>query len=204
MRAYMKSSMPYLGVQTPLLREACRQAFAEATQLSPEDWRDSVLALWRNAKYREERYAALALTGERRYRAFQTLDTLTLYEELIVTGAWWDLVDPVASKRVGFLLERYPAPMRKAMRTWSRSPDMWKRRASIICQLSFKARTDVQLLHDCIEPNLDDREFFIRKAIGWALRQHARIAPAEVARYVARNKGRLSPLSIREALKHLG
>ena len=113
------------------------------------------------------------LTGERRYRDYQTLETLPLYEELIVTGAWWDFVDPIASQRIGALLQRYPARMRRTMRAWSRSTDMWKRRTSILCQLSFKADTDLALLYDCIEPNLADREFFIRKAIGWALRQHA-------------------------------
>jgi len=90
------------------------------------------------------------------------------------------------------------------MRAWSRSRDMWKRRTAILCQLSFKSDTDLTLLYDCIEPNLDDREFFIRKAIGWALRQHAWTDPGEVRRYVTRNKARLSPLSVREALKNIG
>jgi 3-methyladenine DNA glycosylase AlkD len=144
------------------------------------------------------------LTGERRYRDYQTLDALPLYEELIVTGAWWDYVDAIANKRIGGLLKRYPARLGKTMRAWSRSRDMWKRRTAILCQLSFKSDTDLTLLCDCIEPNLDDREFFIRKAIGWALRQHAWTDPGEVRRYVTRNKARLSPLSVREALKNIG
>jgi 3-methyladenine DNA glycosylase AlkD len=203
MRAYMKSAMPYLGVQTPGLREACRLAFAAHPLDTFDDWRDTVLALWRKARFREERYAALLLTGDRRYSDYQTLETLAIYEELIVTGAWWDYVDPIASKRIGALLRRYPARMRKVMRTWSRSTDMWKRRTSILCQLSFKADTDLALLYDCIEPNLADREFFIRKAIGWALRQHAWTDAAEVTRYVNAHRARLSPLSVREALKNV-
>jgi 3-methyladenine DNA glycosylase AlkD len=204
MRAYMKSSMPYLGVQTPALREVCRLAFPAHPLTSLEDWRDTVLALWRGARYREHRYAALLLTGERRYRDYQTLAALPLYEELIVTGAWWDYVDPIASHRIGLLLNRYPTAMRKTMRKWSRSTDMWKRRTAILCQLSFKADTDLSLLYDCIEPNLGDKEFFIRKAIGWALRQLAWTDAREVLRYVTRNKARLSPLSVREALKNIG
>ena len=204
MRAYMKSAMPYLGVQTPQLREACRVAFASHLLDSFDNWHDTVLALWRAARFREYRYAALALTGDSRYRGYQTLDALPLYEELVVTGAWWDFVDPIASRRIGPLLRRYPVKMRKTMRAWSRSSDMWKRRTAILCQLSFKADTDLALLYDCIEPNLADREFFIRKAIGWALRQHAWTDPREVARYVARNTARLSPLSVREALKNVG
>jgi 3-methyladenine DNA glycosylase AlkD len=203
MRAYMKSAMPYLGVQTPRLREACRIAFTAHPLDCFDDWRDTVLSLWRDAQFREERYAAVMLTGERRYREYQTLDALPLYEELIVSGAWWDFVDPIASRRVGLLLERYPVRMRKTMRAWSRSRDMWKRRTAILCQLTFKRETDLTLLYDCIEPNLADKEFFIRKAIGWALRQHAWTDPAEVKRYVAGHRDRLSALSTREALKNI-
>jgi 3-methyladenine DNA glycosylase AlkD len=80
---------------------------------------------------------------------------------------------------------------------------MWKRRAAIICQLRRKRDTDLALLYDCIEPNLADGEFFIRKAIGWALRQYAWTDPREVKRYVRAHRGRLSPLSVREALKNV-
>jgi len=204
MRAYMKSAMPYLGVQTPRLRQACRLVFHAHQLASFDDWRDTVLALWHGAHFREERYAALMLTGERGYRDYQTLDALSLYEELIVTGAWWDYVDLLASQRIGPLLKRYPGQMKRRMRAWSRSRDLWKRRTAILCQLSFKADTDVALLYDCIEPNLADREFFIRKALGWALRQHAWTDAKEIQRYVAKNKSRLSTLSVREALKNVG
>ena len=128
---------------------------------------------------------------------------MPLYEEIIVTGAWWDYVDGVASHRVGPILRDYPAPMTKKMLAWSRSPNMWKRRTSIICQLGFKNDTDLDLLYACIEPSLDSKEFFLRKAIGWALRQHAWTDPAEVKRYVRRNRARLSGLSYREALKNI-
>jgi hypothetical protein len=89
------------------------------------------------------------------------------------------------------------------MRAWSRDDDMWKRRVSIICQISFKKDTDRELLYANIEPNLADRNFFIRKAIGWALRSYAWTEPEEVARYVAANEARLSGLSRREALRHV-
>jgi 3-methyladenine DNA glycosylase AlkD len=89
------------------------------------------------------------------------------------------------------------------MLRWSRSPDMWKRRTSILCQLTFKKDTDLKLLYACIEPSMDSTEFFLRKAIGWALRQYAWTYPDEVRRYVRKNAARLSPLSRREALKNL-
>jgi 3-methyladenine DNA glycosylase AlkD len=89
------------------------------------------------------------------------------------------------------------------MRAWSTDPFLWKRRISIICQLSFKKDTDLDLLYANIEPNLSDREFFIRKAIGWALRQYAWTDPKEVVRYVATHESQLSSLSRREALKNV-
>jgi 3-methyladenine DNA glycosylase AlkD len=202
-QAYMKSAMPYHGVTAPLLRAACRKIFAGIDLATRDVWQKEVLSLWRGAKFREERYVAVALTGHKLARPFQTPAAMPLYEEIIVTGAWWDYVDDVASHRVGPILRDYPAPMKKTMLTWSKSPNMWKRRTSIICQLGFKQQTDLNLLYACIGPSLDSKEFFLRKAIGWALRQYAWIDPAEVKRYVRRNKARLSGLSIREALKNV-
>jgi len=203
MQAYMKSTMPYLGVQTPALREVCRQVFAEHTLPNADVWRETVLQLWRAATHREERYAAIELSGWRAYRLFPTVDTLGLYEELITTGAWWDYVDVVAVHRVGPLLRHFPDPLRKAMRAWASSSDMWKRRTAILCQLSFKRHTNTALLYQCIEPSIDSREFFLRKGIGWALREYAKTDPREVIRYVKAHKHRLSPLTKREALRNV-
>jgi 3-methyladenine DNA glycosylase AlkD len=203
MQAYMKSTMPYRGVPTPALRALCRQAFAAPRLASRAAWRATVLELWRHAAYREERYAAIELCGHRFYRDFQTLATLPMYEELVVTGAWWDYVDAIAIHRLGELLRRFPAPTTTAMRRWARSEDLWKRRSAILCQLSFKQDTDLELLYECIERAMDEREFFLRKAIGWALREYAKTDPDEVVRYVRRNRARLSPLSQREALRNV-
>jgi 3-methyladenine DNA glycosylase AlkD len=104
---------------------------------------------------------------------------------------------------VGNLLRSYPERMRPVMRAWSTDKDMWKRRVSIICQVSSKRDTDLELLYANIEPNLDERSFFIRKAIGWALRSYAWTDPKEVARFVGANEARLSGLSRREALKNI-
>jgi 3-methyladenine DNA glycosylase AlkD len=203
MQAYMKSSMPYHGVQTPLLRATCRQVFADLDLSTSKQWQACVLEIWRGAKFREERYAALALAGDRRARPFQRPDAMRMYEEMIVTGAWWDFVDDIATHRVGDILKKYPQPMTRMMRTWARSRNLWKRRTAILCQLTFREATNVDLLHACIEPSLDSREFFLQKAIGWALRQHARVDPEGVRAYVLANQSRMAPLSRREALKHL-
>ena len=203
MQAYMRSEMPYLGVQTPALRAACRDVFARFPLAVSEAWRDTVLALWREATHREERYAAIELTEQRQYRRFQVLDTLPMYEELIVTGAWWDYVDVVASHRLGALLRDFPTPMKKHMRSWARSNDIWKRRSAILCQLGMKEVTDLALLYECIERAAGEKEFFLRKAIGWALREYAKSDPDEVRRYVREKEGVLGALSKREAMKNL-
>jgi 3-methyladenine DNA glycosylase AlkD len=195
--------MPYHGVPAPLLRKVCKAALADVQFASSADWQAQILEIWRNARFREERYAALYLAGDKRGRHFQTLSAMKMYEELIVTGAWWDYVDDIASHRVGPILRDYPAPMRRKMLSWSTSDNLWKRRTSILCQLGFKEETDLKLLYACIEPSVGSREFFLQKAIGWALRQYAWIDPAEIQKYVRLNHTCLSTLSCREALKNI-
>jgi 3-methyladenine DNA glycosylase AlkD len=204
-QAYMKSEMPFIGVAATPLRKVCGSVFAAETFETADAWRSAVLELWRGAKYREERYAAIELTGAKQYRTFQDLKALPMYEEMIVTGAWWDYVDAIAIHRVGeYLLRDYPTRMKLAMRRWSVDRNLWKRRTSILCQITFKEDTDLELLYDCIEPSLSSPEFFLRKAIGWALRSHAWTDPDEVRRFVREHGSQLSPLSRREALKNIG
>ena len=204
MQAYMKSAMPYHGVSATDLRRVCREAFAGCDFASPDAWRRAVLALWREARFREERYAAIELSGVKRFGPFQDMAALPMYEEMIVTGAWWDFVDAIATHRLGDLLRVFPKPMKRTMLVWSGDLDLWKRRSAILSQIRFKEDTDRRLLYRCIEPSLGSKEFFLRKAIGWALRQYAWTDPAEVRRYVRTNSERLSALSRREALKNVG
>jgi len=203
MQRYMKSSMPYHGVPATPMRQICKACFAGQEFKDAGEWRKAVLHIFRNAQFREEWYAAVELCLWRKARPFQTLDALPMYEEMIVGAAWWDIVDTLAGHAVGSLLREYPKPMTREMLAWSRSDNMWKRRASIICQLKLKKSTDLKLLYACIEPSLVSKEFFLRKAIGWALRQYAWTDAAEIQRYVRANASRLSPLSKREALKNL-
>ncbi|MEO5938498.1 MAG: DNA alkylation repair protein [Sphingomonas sp.] len=204
MQAYMKSAMPYLGVSSVPRRAALKTAFAGLDWPDSVAWQHDVLTLWRAAEFREERYAALELTGLKAARRFQTIDALPMYEEMIVTGAWWDYVDEIAGHRLWGLLQNDRTAMTRTMLAWSSDANMWKRRCSILCQLHAKRMTDLDLFYACIEPSIGSSEFFLRKAIGWALRQYAWTDPEEVARYVAANADRLSGLSKREALKNGG
>lgn len=202
-QAYMKSEMPFLGVDAKGLRRVCKAIFHDHPIESAESWRADILGLWRGAKFREERYAAIELAADKRARTFQRMDALPMYEEMIVTGAWWDLVDALASHRLGDILRTDRGAMRRTMLAWSRDLNMWKRRSSIICQLTFKKDTDLELLYASIESSLSSKEFFLRKAIGWALRQYAWTDPQEVVRYVREHESELSGLSKREALKNV-
>ena len=203
MRAYMNSEMPYLGVQTPQRRALCKEVFAELPLTSFVEWQQTILRIWRNASYREERYAAIDLASFPGYREYRGMKALPMYEEMITTGAWWDYVDGIATGPVAEIMRRSPKGMSRRMRSWARSGDIWKRRTSIICQLGFKDHTDLMLLYDCIDPSMERKEFFLRKGIGWALREYAKTDPQEVIRYVKQHRHLLSPLSRREALRNV-
>jgi 3-methyladenine DNA glycosylase AlkD len=200
MQAYMKSAMPYLGVPMPLVRRITVLATKTTPPMSFDVLGATALMLWREAEYREERYVAVELTALPVARG--ELALLPLYREIVVTGAWWDHVDGVAH-RIGELLLAHPEQVRPVIQGWAVDPDRWLRRTSIICQVGARLALDQALLTEVILANAADREFFIRKAIGWALRDHARVAPDWVRAFLARHADALSPLSRREAAKHL-
>jgi 3-methyladenine DNA glycosylase AlkD len=200
MQAYMKSAMPFLGVRVPVVRSVVRDVAREHPPRGLEHLQAAATVLWREATVREERYAATGLTGLPLARG--RLELLPLHHEMIVTGAWWDHVDEVAH-RVGATLLAHPDAVAPLLRTWARDDDRWLRRCAVISQLGLRERTDVALLAEVVDANLADREFFVRKAIGWALREYARTDPEWVRAFVAARHDTLSPLSRREALKHL-
>ncbi len=200
---YMKSVLPFRGVSSPQLRAVVRPLIGAHPPADRAQWEAAIGALWDNAGYREERYAALALARHRCAREWQDPETLDLYQHLIVTGAWWDLVDEIAGHLVGGVLASHRAAATPVLRSWMASDDLWLRRTAVLAQLRHGADTDTSLLHDAIVANVDDRSFWLRKAIGWALRQYAYTDPDWVLAEVDALSGRLSALSRREALKHL-
>ncbi len=204
MQAYMKSALPYCGVAGPGCRRVFRAALAEHPLADRATWLATVRELWDGATHREEWYAAIAVARDRRYASYRDADALPLYRYLLVTGAWWDVVDDVATHLVGPLLLAAPAPVRPVLLGWATDPDRWLRRTSVICQQGAGADTDIDLLTYAVEANLDDRDVFLRKAVGWALRQYARTDGAWVREFVAAHDDRISGLSRREALKHVG
>ena len=199
MAAYMKvaenRTLPFLGVRRPVVRRTARGL---AKGHPPDELLAAVTSLWDEATHREQRYAAQDLLSLRWTHG--RLDLLDLHRHHVVTGAWWDHVDETAH-RIADLVDTHHDAMATTLRAWSTDDVLWLRRVAILGQLGLRDRVDRGLLAAVIEPNLGDPEFFVRKAIGWALREVARWDPAWVSSYAATHE--LSPLSRREALKHL-
>lgn len=204
MQAYMKSALPFHGVQKPARVAAVRPVFKAQTLPDRTAWENAIRTLWDSADYREERYAATDLARHRRYLPWSTaITSLPLYDHLIVTGAWWDHVDEIAARLVGPVLRAHSDDVTPTILRWARDSDRWRRRAAVICQLGSRTATDTELLADCVLANAADPDFFIRKGIGWALREYAKTDPGWVHELIDANRARLSPLSVREATRNL-
>lgn len=199
---YMKSAMPFRGLTSPELRALLRPLLAAYTPGSRTEWEAAVRDLWDGATHREERYAALKVARHRRARVWLDPASLPLWRHLVVSGAWWDVVDEIATHLVRDTLAGHPAAVTPVIDAWSVDGDLWLRRASVICQVGRGADTDRDLLLRAVEANLDDPSFWLRKGIGWGLRDYARTDPDWVWAEVDRLGGRLSTLSRKEASKH--
>lgn len=196
-QAYMKSALPFFGVPVPRARRITIDA-ARGTR-DAAVLRDAAVRLWDGAVAREQWYAALALLALRPHRGDPSI--LPLIEKFVRGGQWWDITDELAH-RVAELLDADAVAMSAVVRAWMTDENLWIRRLAILSQLGRRERVDRQLLTDVIEANIADRDFFIRKAIGWALREGARTDPDWVRAFLTGHPA-LSPLSVREASKHL-
>jgi 3-methyladenine DNA glycosylase AlkD len=203
MQSYMKSEMPFLGVAKPERTRLLRPLLAAWQPADRDTWETTVRSLYDEAGYREERYAALALLASRAGRPWRDVGLVPLVEHLVTVGAWWDLVDEVAGRTVAPLHRADPAALAPVVRRWARHDDLWLRRTAILAQLGSGTATDTALLAEVIAANADRPEFWLRKAIGWALRDLAHRDPDWVRGYLADHGEALSPLSRREAAKHL-
>jgi 3-methyladenine DNA glycosylase AlkD len=200
MQAYMKTDMPFYGVQKAGREPIVRDLIAGFPPVDRDEYETMILALWR-LPHREEKYLALGVA--RGHRGFVVPGSLPLYRRLIVEGAWWDLVDEVATHLIRDLLLTHPDETWPVIDTWVDDHDLWLRRSALICQVGAKGRTDATRLFDYCSRRAHEKEFFIRKAIGWALRDYSRTDPVAVGEFVSANEDRLSGLSKREARRHL-
>lgn len=199
MQAYMKSEQPFYGVTRPNRQPVVRAMRAYPPHDQP-DWQRRILALW-NLPHREERY--MALDYMTLWRQYHKPAALPLCKRLAQEGAWWDLADWVAGRVVSPILLAHRDQTRPIMEVWIEDENMWVRRMAILSQLKHKDRTDVKQLFDFCLQRADEEEFFIRKAVGWALRDYSWTNPDGVRDFLADHGEELSPLSRREAGKHL-
>ncbi len=200
MQAYMKTDMAFFGVTSGDRKLIARHLRRELPPSSDPEYRSQIEELWQQP-WRETRYLAIGVARD--HRRFITLGNLDLYERMIRQGAWWDLVDEIAAHLVGRLVLEQREQMRPVLDSWIEDSDLWIRRTAILAQLRHKERTDAEQLFDFCLRRAEETDFFIRKAIGWALRQYARTDPDAVRAFLAEHGGELSGLSRREAGKHL-
>ncbi len=198
MKKYMRGQFEYLGIKSPQFKELMKQHIA-AHGLPPVADLDTITReLW-SLPQREFQYAATSLIG-RMEKQLPKNFTKT-FEHLITHKSWWDTVDTLAGNSVGVHFRRFPDVRERTLARWRKSDNFWLRRTCILFQLNYKQETDFDLLCDLVRENLGSKEFFINKAIGWALRQYARTNPQAVKKFVKATD--LHPLSRREAMKHL-
>ncbi len=207
MQAYMKSALPFHGIAAPLRRELTAAAVKAHPCADTATLAATMLALFRQARFREERHAAVELPRlSAAHRKLVDLSLLPVAEALIRESAWWDLVDDLSAELLRQLLLRHPRETKPALRRWAKGDDLWLRRAAMLCQRAIdNAHFDAVLLYDCILPSIGRGqfadEFFIRKGIGWALRERSYAAPEEVQAFCTEYAAQLAPLTVREALK---
>jgi len=201
MAAYMKTTMPFYGIQKPEREVVYRELKKRLAVDTQADYRRTILALW-SQPHREEKYAAIFVAQH--YSTFIGPPSLPLYRRMIIEGAWWDFVDDIGIRLVGRVVLHHRGKGGPLMDRWIDDRDMWVRRSALISHISHESETDQRQLFDHCLRRAHEKEFFIRKAIGWTLRHYARTAPDQVARFLTKHKTRLSPLSYREAGKHLG
>jgi 3-methyladenine DNA glycosylase AlkD len=198
MKRYMRDQFEYLGIKGPVMGELLKGFYAQNELPGVSDLETIVCDLW-SLPQREFQYVATSLIGK--FEKELPEDFIETLEYLLVTKSWWDTVDTISTGVVGTHFKRFPGVKKKSLAKWRKSDNFWLRRAIILFQLNYKQETDFELLCDVIRENLGSKEFFINKAIGWALRQYTRVDPQAVRKFVAETP--LHPLSAREALKWL-
>ncbi|MEV4348151.1 DNA alkylation repair protein [Actinoplanes sp. NPDC049596] len=196
---YMRDQFDFLGLPAPLVQKLGRVALAGLPPPTEDDLRSAALALWERDE-REFQYVACSYLV--RHVGVPGPGFLDVVRTLVTTKSWWDTVDPLATRFTGGLVRRHPK-LTEAMDQWARDDNMWVVRTAILHQLHYGADTDTSRLFGYCAAQAGHPDFFVRKAIGWALRQYARTDPDAVRAFLDENRARLSGLSIREAAKHL-
>lgn len=200
MARYMRDRFAFLGIPAPRQRLLARRALDSTPRPTQTDVLDVADACWRLP---EREYQYFACSYLRRYVRLCGPDALHPVRDLVTDKPWWDTADVLAAHVVGPLAVRHPALVAE-LDSWALSHDPWLVRVALLHQLRRREATDVERLFRYCTDQSTNPDFFVRKAVGWALRDYAGTDPAAVRRYVAAHRGRMSPLSVREALRTIG
>ncbi len=198
MKRYMRNQFEYIGIKSPQMKDLLREFHSRDPLPAVADLDVIVRDLW-SLPQREYQYIAIGLF--RKLEKELPPEIIETMEYMLVHKSWWDTVDSISGDLLGSHFKRYPKVKKQTLAKWRKSENFWPRRACILFQLGYKQETDFNLLCEIIRENLGSQEFFINKAIGWALRQYTRVDPQGVRKFVAETP--LHPLSAREALKWL-
>ncbi|RSD28519.1 DNA alkylation repair protein [Mesobacillus subterraneus] len=196
---YMRNQFSFIGLRAPLMKAVFKQHVKNYGLPQKEELHQVITSLWQ-LEEREMQISGLYLLDLMKKQF--TEDDLPLLEYIITTKPWWDTIDHIAKKHAGYYLELFPHARQHIVDKWIASGNIWLIRSSILFQLGYKEKTDVAMLEDIISRTCHTKEFFINKAIGWALREYAKQNPEKVIEIT--NTYPLSNLSRREALKHIG
>ena len=199
MQAYMKTDQPFYGVQSKLRKQIFRDAIKKYPITSREEWGTVIIELWIGT-HREEMYQALEVAEC--YKNYHDESAWALFETLLRSATNWDTVDWLSSNLIGQLVYKY-GHFEKQLVEWSDDKNFWVRRATLLAHLKHKEKTNIKLLSHTILKLAHEKEFFIRKAIGWVLRQYSYTDASWVAKFVDKYEDKISGLSKREALKAL-
>ena len=197
MSKYMLNKFEYIGIKTPERREIFKNFFKEYKNEEKIDW-EFVNKCWEN-KYREFQYIAVDYLKNMKDKL--TIDDIPKFKRLILKKSWWDTIDNL-DMTIGALALK-DSNINKILLEWSLDENIWLRRIAIDHQLLRKEKTNTELLEKILKNNLGQAEFFINKAIGWALRDYSKTNPEWVKNFIEKNKENMAKLSIKEASKYL-
>jgi len=197
-KAYMKNHFPFFGMKTEIRRGITSAHFKTQGLLDENSLYTVIYELW-SLPQREFQYAAVELLHF--HRKIFSRETIGCIEYCLTNKSWWDTVDALNTLGAGIYFEKFPDRIKTITGRWNRSNDIWLNRSSLLFQLKYKSGTDLELLSKYIVRLSTSKEFFIRKAIGWVLREYAKTDPQWVQKFVIENQ--LSPLSKKEALKNI-
>ncbi|GAA4271431.1 DNA alkylation repair protein [Aquimarina gracilis] len=200
MEAYMKDLFSFYGIKAPMRKALLKEVINEfKEELRPENVIKIANALYQNL-HRELHYCAIELVDRFLKKKYRKED-IKFIEKLITTNSWWDSVDIIAKHILGNYLLQYPDQISTVITSFSSSKNMWLNRSAILFQLGYKENTDSKLLFKLCDQHKSSDEFFIQKAIGWALREYSKVHPEAIKEFVSKTD--LKPLSRKEALKRI-